>query len=107
MQPNVRRHMTKKEFIAAVAEKIEVAPKEVDRVFDAMVFVLKEQLITEDKIQLSQLGIFSTAIKRPRKIVNKFAKEQSEGELKFVDIPQRRVIKYKPSKYLRELIDFN
>ncbi|WP_036463784.1 HU family DNA-binding protein [Mycoplasmopsis sturni] len=99
--------MTKKEFIAAVAEKIEVSPKEVDKVFDAMVFILKEQLITEDKIQLSQLGIFSTAIKRSRKIVNKFAKDSEGGEGKTIDIPQRRVIKYKPSKYLRDLIDFN
>ncbi|WP_025755154.1 HU family DNA-binding protein [Mycoplasmopsis cricetuli] len=99
--------MTKKEFINAVAEKIEVNPKDVDKVFDAMVFILKEQLITEDKIRLSHLGIFSTEIKRPRRITNKFSKVDENGNPIVIEIPQRRVIKYKPSKYLRDLIDFN
>ncbi|WP_426461549.1 HU family DNA-binding protein [Mycoplasma hafezii] len=90
--------MTKKDFIVDVAEYADLEPKLVEKVFDSMVFVLKEQLITEEKVRLSKLGIFSTVVKQPRTIQNKFTKQEQQ-------IPQRRVIKYKPSKYLRDQID--
>ncbi|MEA4134318.1 HU family DNA-binding protein [Mycoplasma sp. 2045] len=96
--------MTKKEYILEVADRAEMTPRDVERVFDAMVFVLKEQLIMEDKVRLSHLGIFSTTVKPQRKMVNKFKK--SENDADFIVVPQRRVVKYTPSKYLRELIDF-
>ncbi|WP_036452965.1 HU family DNA-binding protein [Mycoplasma buteonis] len=90
--------MTKKDFIVDVADYADLEPKLVEKVFDSMVFVLKEQLITEEKVRLSKLGIFSTVVKQPRTIQNKFTKQEQQ-------IPQRRVIKYKPSKYLRDQID--
>ncbi|AKA50084.1 HU family DNA-binding protein [Mycoplasmopsis gallinacea] len=90
--------MTKKEFIAQVAERAQFTPKEVEKVFDSMVFVLKEQLIAEEKVQLSHLGIFSTVIKQERTITNRFTGAEQV-------VPQKRVIKYKPSKYLRETVD--
>lgn len=90
--------MTKKEFIAQVAERALLTPKEVEKVFDSMVFVLKEQLIAEEKVQLSHLGIFSTVIKQERTITNRFTGAEQV-------VPQKRVIKYKPSKYLRETVD--
>ncbi|QNM93507.1 HU family DNA-binding protein [Mycoplasma sp. Pen4] len=96
--------MTKKEYISEVAERAEISPKDVEKVFDAMVFVLKEQLIMEEKVRLSHLGIFSTTIKPARTMTNKFRK--SDDEPQFIEVPQRRVVKYTPSKYLRELIDF-
>ncbi|WP_334686803.1 HU family DNA-binding protein [Mycoplasmopsis felis] len=43
--------------------------------------------------------IFSTVVKKQRIIVNKFTgKEQV--------VPQKRTVRYKPSKYLKELVDF-
>ncbi|VEU70371.1 HU family DNA-binding protein [Mycoplasmopsis glycophila] len=90
--------MTKKDFIVEVAEYADLEPKVVEKVFDSMVFVLKEQLITEEKVRLSKLGIFSTVVKQSRTIQNKFTKQEQQ-------VPQRRVIKYKPSKYLRDQID--
>ncbi|BBU47981.1 HU family DNA-binding protein [Mycoplasmopsis felis] len=91
--------MTKKEFLAEVADRLEVKPKEVEQVLDAMLFVLKEQLIAEDTVRLSDFGIFSTVVKKQRTIVNKFTgKEQV--------VPQKRTVRYKPSKYLKELVDF-
>ncbi|MFV8481122.1 HU family DNA-binding protein [Mycoplasma sp. 653B] len=98
------KNMTKKEFINEVSERSEFTPKDVEKVFDAMVFVLKEQLIMEEKVRLSHLGIFSTSIKPARTMSNKFKK--SAGEPDYIEVPQRRVVKYTPSKYLRDLVDF-
>ncbi|MBN3534542.1 HU family DNA-binding protein [Mycoplasma procyoni] len=98
--------MTKKEFINEVVEKlasdetVKITPKEMDDVLNAMLFVLKEQLIAEDSVKLADFGIFSTTVKKQRTIVNSFTKEEQV-------VPQKRTIKYKPSKYLRDLVDFN
>ncbi|WP_338068691.1 HU family DNA-binding protein [Mycoplasma nasistruthionis] len=96
--------MTKKEFLTEVADRTELSPKDVETVFDAMVFVLKEQLIMEDKVRLSQLGIFSTTVKPARTMVNKFKKSEEDSD--YIEIPQKRVVKWTPSKYLKELVDF-
>ncbi|WP_406614566.1 HU family DNA-binding protein [Mycoplasma corogypsi] len=90
--------MTKKEFIATVADYIEEDAKIVSKVFDGMVFIIKEQLISEEPVRLSKLGIFQTQMKKARTITNKFTKQVME-------VPQKRVIKYKPSKYMREQVD--
>ncbi|WP_027120961.1 HU family DNA-binding protein [Mycoplasma leonicaptivi] len=91
--------MTKKEFVTEIAERTELTPKKIEEVLDSMVFVLKEQLILEDSVRLSHLGIFSTVVKPQRTIINRFTKEEQI-------VPQKRVVKYKPSKYLRDIIDF-
>ncbi|QGZ97748.1 HU family DNA-binding protein [Mycoplasma sp. NEAQ87857] len=90
--------MTKKEFVTEVAEHSSIDAKDVDKVLESMIFVLKEALITEEKVRLSKLGIFSTQVKPARVIKNQLTKEELE-------IPQKRVIKYKPSKYLRDQVD--
>ncbi|ATO30970.1 DNA-binding protein [Mycoplasmopsis bovirhinis] len=95
--------MTKKEFVALVAERVEeslnLTPKQVDALLDEMLFVLKEQLLAEDSVRLADFGIFSTVVKPQRTITNRFTKEEQI-------VPRKRVVKYKPSKYLRDLIDF-
>ncbi|AKF40891.1 bacterial nucleoid DNA-binding protein [Mycoplasmopsis canis UFG4] len=95
--------MTKKEFVTQVSEMTEdtlkLSPKQVDQVLDTMLFVLKEQLLAEDSVRLSHFGIFTTVVKPQRTIINRFSKQEQV-------VPQKRVIKYKPSKYLRDLLDF-
>ncbi|TNK91659.1 HU family DNA-binding protein, partial [Mycoplasmopsis pullorum] len=81
------------------AERCDVPVKVADKFFDAFVFILKEELIAEEKVQLSDLGTFSTQIKSGRVTKNPFTGEPLE-------IREKRVVKYKPSKYLRELVDF-
>ncbi len=91
--------MTKKEFIKAIANKMEVSVKKADQFFDAFVFVLKEELIAENKVQLLSLGIFETRIRRGRDTINPFTMNE-------LSVPEKRVIKFTPSKYLRELVNF-
>lgn len=91
--------MTKKEFIKSVAERLEVPVRVADQFFDAFVFVLKEELIAENKIQLSNLGIFETRIRRGRETINPFTGED-------ISVPEKRIVKFTPSKYLKELVNF-
>lgn len=91
--------MTKKEFIIAIAEKLDAPVREVNEFFNAFVFVLKEELIAENKVQLSNLGIFETKIRRGRETINPFTKEE-------LLVPEKRVVKFTPSKYLKDLVNF-
>ncbi|MEE3928361.1 HU family DNA-binding protein [Mycoplasmopsis ciconiae] len=93
-----KEKMTKKEFIARIAERCDVPVKKADQFFEAFVFILKEELIAEEKVQLSDLGTFSTQIKRGRETKNAFTGKP-------LVIREKRVVKYKPSKYLREIVD--
>ncbi|MBZ4195226.1 HU family DNA-binding protein [Mycoplasma tauri] len=91
--------MTKKEFTKAIAERLEVPVRVADEFFDAFVFVLKEELIAENKVQLSTLGIFETRIRRGRETINPFTMEE-------LSVPEKRIVKFTPSKYLKELVNF-
>ncbi|WP_029512877.1 HU family DNA-binding protein [Mycoplasmopsis iners] len=91
--------MTKKEFISQVAEQLNVPVRTADQFFNAFLFVLKEQLIAEEKIQLSNLGSFETKVRRGRETVNPFTKKD-------LVVPEKRVVKFTPSKYLREIVNF-
>lgn len=92
--------MTKKEFFIEVAERLDVPVRVVDEFFDAFVFVLKEKLIAEVKVQLSTLGTFEVKVKKGRTTVNPFQ------ENKEIVVPEKRIVKYTPSKYLREIVNF-
>ncbi|WP_029513326.1 HU family DNA-binding protein [Mycoplasmopsis primatum] len=91
--------MTKKEFMKEVADRMDVPVRVADQFFDAFVFVLKEQLIAEEKIQLSTLGIFETKLRRGRETINPFTMTD-------LTVPEKRIVKFTPSKYLKELVNF-
>ncbi len=91
--------MTKKEFIIAIADKLDRPVREINEFFDAFIFVLKEKLIAEEKVQLSKLGSFETQIRAERETVNPFTGEQ-------LVIPEKRVVKFRPSSYLEELVNY-
>ncbi|VEU78278.1 HU family DNA-binding protein [Mycoplasmopsis columbinasalis] len=91
--------MTKKEFITEVAKKLGKPVRTVDQFFEAFLFVLKEQLIAEEKVLLSHLGIFETKYKSGLRKLNPFTNE-------VIDVPQKRVVKFTPSKYLKDIVNF-
>lgn len=91
--------MTKKEFVIAIADKLDRPVREINEFFDAFIFVLKEKLIAEEKVQLSKLGSFETQIRAERETVNPFTGEQ-------LVIPEKRVVKFRPSSYLEELVNY-
>ncbi|WP_406616195.1 HU family DNA-binding protein [Mycoplasmopsis hyopharyngis] len=93
--------MTKKEFFIEVAERMDVPVRVVDEFFDNFVFILKEKLIAEIKVQLSILGTFEVKVKKGRTTINPFIESKDQ-----IVVPEKRVVKYTPSKYLREIVNF-
>lgn len=93
--------MTKKEFTELVSEQLDgkITPKQIDSVISKMVFVLKEQMLSEDVVKLGKLGTFSTVINKERYGINPLTKQT-------ILIPQKRVIRFKPSKYFRDVVGF-
>lgn len=93
--------MTKKEFFIEVAERMDVPVRVVDEFFDNFVFILKEKLIAEIKVQLSILGTFEVKVKKGRTTINPFIESKDQ-----IVVPEKRVVKFTPSKYLREIVNF-
>ncbi|MCS4536682.1 MULTISPECIES: HU family DNA-binding protein [unclassified Mycoplasma] len=87
--------MTKKEFVAEVADLMGVPVRIANDFFEKFISVLKDCLVRDEKVQLSALGTFETVVRDGRDAINHFTKEK-------ITIKKKRVVKFKPSKYLKE-----
>ncbi|AIA29728.1 DNA-binding protein [Mycoplasmopsis californica] len=92
--------MTKKEFMAEVAEKMGVPVRTANEFFDKFIIVLKDYLSEGEKVQLSVLGTFDVVERARRETTNPFTKE-------LLVIEPKKVIKFRPSKFLKEAVDKN
>lgn len=93
--------ITKKEFYIEMAERLDVPVRVINEFFDTFIFILKEKLIAEVKVQLSTLGTFETKVKKGRTTVNPFTENKDQ-----IVVPEKRIVKFTPSKYLREIVNF-
>ncbi|QBF34390.1 HU family DNA-binding protein [Mycoplasmopsis phocirhinis] len=87
--------MTKKEFVAEVASLMGVPVRIANDFFEKFIDVLKDTLARDEKVQLSSLGTFETVVRDERDTINHFTKEK-------ITIKKKRVVKFKPSKYLKD-----
>ncbi|MDZ7293060.1 HU family DNA-binding protein [Mycoplasmopsis pulmonis] len=91
--------MTKKEFMQKISEHSFISQRDVEAIINSMVFVIKESLISEEKVTIPMLGTFETKIKAAREGI-KF----TTGEK--ILIPEKRVVKFKPTKYIKEVVNY-
>lgn len=70
--------MNKTELIAAVSEKTGVTQKDVKKVMEAFVNVIKEDLAEGNKVQLIGFGTFETRKREARSGVNPLTGEKME-----------------------------
>lgn len=68
--------MTKKEFIAAIAEKAELNIKDVAKMYEAMTEVVATGMKTEEKIALTGFGTFVLKNRPARDGINPLTKEK-------------------------------
>ncbi|WP_308495575.1 HU family DNA-binding protein [Mycoplasmopsis mucosicanis] len=93
-----RRKMTKKEFVAEIAELMNVPVRNASEFFDKFIYVLQDNLAKGEKVQLSTLGTFETVERAARESINPFTKAKTLT-------PAKKAIKFKSSKYLKEAIN--
>ena len=90
--------MNKPEFINAIAEKTELKKVEAEKVVNAFVEIMTEELVTGNEIKLTGFGTFSVKDRDARKGVN-----PKTGES--IDIAASRAPKFKASKILKDALN--
>jgi integration host factor subunit beta len=91
--------MTRSALIEKVAEKVEgLTLKQTDIVIETVFDSIKEALKRGEKIEIRGFGNFRLKERQPRK-----ARNPKTGES--VDVPQKRAVRFKAGKALREALN--
>ena len=91
--------MGKTELIGVIAEKMGVSKKEADKFFDAFVDGVKESLEKGEQVKISGLGTFSVQEKAATTARN----PRNPNET--IEVPAKKVVKFKLSKKLKEFLN--
>ena len=89
--------MNKTELVAAVAEKIGMTKKDTERVINAAIDTITENLTKGEKVSLSGFGIFEVKDREARVGRNPRTKET-------IQIPATRMPVFKASKTLKDAV---
>ena len=89
--------MNKTELVAAVAEKIGMTKKDAERVINATIDTITENLTKGEKVSLSGFGIFEVKAREARVGRNPRTSEP-------IQIPATRQPAFKASKALKDVI---
>ncbi len=86
--------MTKKELVAVVAEKAGVEARETEKVYEALVEVLSDEIV-KGGVRLNGFGSFKVNARKART-----AKNPRTGEV--VSVPAKKVVGFKAADTLKE-----
>ncbi len=89
--------MNKKALVDKVAKKTGAKKKDVKKIIDATIDTIIEALTKGEKVQLVGFGSFEVRKAAARKGVNPQTKQP-------IEIPERKVPKFKPGKTLKEKV---
>ena len=89
--------MNKAELVEEVAGKAGLTKKDTNNVIDAMTSAITDSLVREEKVTLVGFGTFQVVKRKARRGVN-----PQTG--KTIEIPAKKVPKFKPGKELREKV---
>ncbi len=89
--------MNKKELVDVVAKKTGAKKKDVKMIVDATIEAIKEAMGKGEKVQLVGFGSFEVREAAARKGVNPRTKQP-------IEIPARKVPKFKPGKDLKKRV---
>ncbi len=87
--------MNKAELVEEVAGKVGLTKKEAGNVVDAITSTITDSLAREEKVTLVGFGTFQVMERKARRGVNPRTRES-------IQIPAKKVPKFKPGKGLRE-----
>ena len=89
--------MNKTELVAAVAEKAGMTKKDAERVINATIDTIIQNLIKGEKVQISGFGNFEVKVREARVGRNPRTKES-------IEIPATRLPVFKASKVLKDTV---
>jgi DNA-binding protein HU-beta len=91
--------MSKMELINAIAGKMDVSKAEAERFMNAYMESIKEALMKEEDVKLVGFGTFSV----PEKEATTARNPRNPEEI--IEVPAKKVVKFKISKKLKELLN--
>lgn len=91
--------MGKIELINAIAKKMGVSKAEAERFMNAYMDSIKEALINEEEVKLIGFGTFSVQEKAATTARNPRNPQET------IEVPAKKVVKFKMSKKLKDLLD--
>ncbi len=89
--------MNKMEMVAAIAEKTGLTKKDAEAAFEATFDVITEQLMQNQRVQISGFGVFEVKQREARVGRNPHTKEE-------IQIPASRQPAFKASKALKQKV---
>lgn len=91
--------MKKSEFINEVAEKVGITKKDARIIINSVFNTIREALLKDDVVNIVPFGKFEVKNRASRMVRN----PQTGKTLK---IPEKRVVKFKSSKGLKEILNY-
>jgi len=89
--------MNKAELVEEVAGRVGLTKKETNNVVDAITSAITDSLAREERVTLVGFGTFQVMEKKSRKGVNPQTREA-------INIPAKKVPKFRPGKGLKEKV---
>ena len=90
--------MNKKELVEAMAGAADISKAAAEKALNGMLMSITDALAKGDKVTLVGFGTFSTVNRSARK-----AKNPRTGDM--IDIPAKRVAKFKPGSKLADAVE--
>ena len=90
--------MNKTELVAAVAEASGISKKDAERVLNASIDKITQELARGGRVQLSGFGTFETKTRQAKVGRNPVTRES-------IHIPATRVPTFKPSQNLKKIVE--
>lgn len=87
--------MTKLDLVKKIAAENDMQQTQVTRVLDAFIQSVVDCYNSNERLEIKRFGIFSTKVRKARK-----ARNVRTGEV--VDVPERKVLVFKPSSKINE-----
>lgn len=89
--------MNKKQLAECIFKKLDIKRFEAYTFIDLLIETIGDQLVSGDKIVISNFGTFKVLTRQEKRVIN-------PNDKKEMKIPSRRIVKFLPSKNLKELV---
>ena len=89
--------MNKKQIAEKIFNKLDIKRFEAYSFIDLLIEAICEQLVNGEKVVISNFGTFKVVRRLEKRVINPNTKKE-------MTIPGRRIIKFLPSKNLKELV---
>jgi len=92
------RKLNKTEMVARVAQECDLSDGEALEAVDAVIEAIRSALVRGEEVRIAGFGVFEARTRSAR-----VARNPSNGEM--VRIPERRVVRFRPGKMFREIVN--